>query len=306
MKEVTQKGKLIVHIGLPKTATTTLQKDVFPKLASNQVKYLGTVQPREKVPVKNLYYHFYRAVEKTEYINNVRILLDKEISKGHTLIISEEMFTVSSGNTTWKKKLENVGEIVRGFNYIIVVSVREPSSALFSYYCELYPMFAATKKSFLECALTSEDMQIYHYEKLIIELYKHFDQQKINFIKFEDIIKGKVGELLQIIDPSIDKNILLNIKNQNKRKKTTTHIISPKSFTLADVFRSIIQTLSINNISIIKWINKVLKPLFKQLEKIKLKNIKIRKPSDDEMIELKLQLAKETEALNSLLRVKYE
>lgn len=146
MKETIQKGKLIVHIGLPKTATTTLQADVFPKLINNQIKYLGTFQPREKTPLKNLYHHFCKAVESRENIDNIRILLNKEISKGHTLIISEEGMTVPSGNITWKKKLENLGKIVRGFDYTIIVSVREPSSALFSYYCELYPRFAATKK----------------------------------------------------------------------------------------------------------------------------------------------------------------
>ena len=275
-------------------------------MINNQIKYLGTFQPREKTPLKNLYHHFCKAVESRENIDNIRILLNKEISKGHTLIISEEGMTVPSGNITWKKKLENLGKIVRGFDYTIIVSVREPSSALFSYYCELYPRFAATKKRFLECALTCEEMQIYHYKKLITELYKHFDQQKINFIKFEDIIQGDVNELLQIIDPQIGKKILINIENQNSRKKTTTHIITLHRFTLADLFGRIMQTLGISNISKIKWIEKVLKPFIKQFNKIKLKDIQIKKPSSDELIELRLQLSKETEALNSLLRVKYE
>ena len=48
-------GKLFVHIGLPKTATTTLQIEFFPELANGGIRYLGVFQPRSEREQDDLY-----------------------------------------------------------------------------------------------------------------------------------------------------------------------------------------------------------------------------------------------------------
>ena len=39
-------GKIMIHLGLPKTATTSLQLDFFPKLKKYNIDYIGISQPR--------------------------------------------------------------------------------------------------------------------------------------------------------------------------------------------------------------------------------------------------------------------
>jgi len=132
-------GKIIVHIGLPKTATTTLQSDFFPVFVNDFIEYWGVCQPRGKRGQSNAYFNFYRAVDTGLRVGEVRKELELKIAQGKTVIFSEEMITVSSTtSSTWREKLKNLGNILKGLQYDIVVTVRDPIPALFSYYVELH------------------------------------------------------------------------------------------------------------------------------------------------------------------------
>ena len=64
-------ARLYVHIGLPKTATTALQQDLFPRLESKTFSYVGVFQPREAAEQRQLYTDFCNAATRGEGIEPV-------------------------------------------------------------------------------------------------------------------------------------------------------------------------------------------------------------------------------------------
>lgn len=179
--------KLFIHIGLPKTGTTTLQRYYFPFI--DTFHYCGVHQPRKEQRHQND--RTYRQV--MQYVNGggnqvkLETVLDTiKTSVDSQLLISEEMITVSKN---WIQKLHNLSEIIKSFDdYTIIVTVRDPLKVSFSYYVETYERhFASGKISYLEAVKNSVHMQMYHYEYLFDTLHSIFQKDKVIALKFEDI-----------------------------------------------------------------------------------------------------------------------
>lgn len=179
--------KLFIHIGLPKTGTTTLQRYFFPFIDTFQ--YCGVHQPRKEQRGQND--KIYRQV--MQYVNGggsqvkLETVLDTIGTNVHSqLLISEEMITVSKN---WIQKLQNLSEIAKSFDdYTIIVTVRDPLKVSFSYYVETYEgHFSSGKISYLEAVKSSVHMQMYHYKNLFDTLNSIFQKDKIIALKFENI-----------------------------------------------------------------------------------------------------------------------
>ncbi len=140
-------GKLFVHIGLPKTATTTLQREIFPKLSGDHIQYLGVYQPRKDTNQTVFFEQFCQIVYSGDGIDELARTLSEMLESGATYVLSEEMLTVSSGNASWQAKLTNLAKLLNGLDYSILVTVREPTAAMFSYYIELYEQFSRRKRA---------------------------------------------------------------------------------------------------------------------------------------------------------------
>lgn len=90
------------------------------------------------------------------------------------IILSDEMLTVSSGAIRWRQKLANLSDFLGNIDYRVLVTVRDPVDAMFSYYVELYHHFRRRRKSPEELACHDEAMEIFHYDKLRQELDAYF------------------------------------------------------------------------------------------------------------------------------------
>ena len=119
-------ARIFIHIGLPKTATTTLQKQVFSNKSNNSLNYLGVYQPRS-IKQNALYRHFYKAIYSGKELSRVQKMLQNELNKGKDLLISEEMIVLSTFENRWRKNIENLYEVIKAFDYLIIVTVREPA-----------------------------------------------------------------------------------------------------------------------------------------------------------------------------------
>ena len=151
-------AKIYVHIGLPKTATTTLQSQIFSNFDENEIKYLGTYQPRNSN--KNMLYEkFYRSVFTGKHIAETQLLLTEELKNNKNILISEEMITVSD----WKVNLLNLKEILKPFNNELIISVRKHVRAMFSYYVQEFRNFSKLNLTFDEIARTNQKMKIFQY-----------------------------------------------------------------------------------------------------------------------------------------------
>ena len=168
-------AKIFVHIGLPKTATTTLQKQVFTKISNQSLNYLGVFQPRD-VKQNNLFRQFYKAIHSGDAIENIQELLKVELNKGINLLISEEMIILPSEEKGWRDKIENLRKIIGAMDYHIIITVREPVNAMFSFFSHKYVTYKKDNKSFEEIATTDKNMEIYQYKKLFSFIHRKFDK----------------------------------------------------------------------------------------------------------------------------------
>src|SRR5512143_3414004 len=127
-------GTIFVHVGLPKTATTTLQVEFFPAIASDEIAYLGICQPRDGNAQDPLFLRIYDAISSGREISKINNELRSRLQSGENLIVSEEMITVTQDEVTFGAKLKHLSMLMSGLDYQIILTVREPVSALFSYY----------------------------------------------------------------------------------------------------------------------------------------------------------------------------
>ncbi len=298
-------GRIIVHIGLPKTATTTLQHDVFPRLANPDTLYLGVRQPREVNHQDRLFKDVIAAVNGTEAMGPVRDQLRRHIIDGQTLLLSEEMLTVSQPGISWRDKLRHLALLLKDMNYALIVTVREPATALFSYYVELYPKFSR-RGSFMECALLDDDMRIYHYKSLFDALLSVFERDRITVLRFEDIVENRLDSLFRLIRPDREGLNQILLGQQNARTARGNAVIARNSPPwlprVLEATRRRFRALGLEN----GFITGLVRPVVRRLRKAASREVVIERPTPEDMDKLRDALRNETLALKQHLGVAYE
>lgn len=297
-------GKVFFHIGLPKTATTSLQKGIFPAISDDFVRYIGVFQDRKDNVQTGLYVDIYRAVCDSKDIDVVRNKIRNSIQKKST-VLSEEMFMVSSGNTTWRRKLYNIERLLSGIDYELLVTVREPTSAMFSYYVELYHRFGKKWKRFIDCALYDEAMEIFHYKKMIEELTKHFNHTRIHFFAFENLIRGEMSGIRKIINPHCRRSLPVKLSHQNPSIRKKKVVYSRRKIGIVEVFNKnldIRKNTDKNNRNYIQLLKQSFLAFLNSSVRVKKK---IHIPTQEEMEFLGKHLADETSAIDTWIEAKY-
>ena len=273
-------AKLYIHIGLPKTATTTLQTDFFQLLDSKSIKYVGVRQPRS-ISADPEYDAFIKAIYQGTGIAEVREMFSRVLEGGTSLLLSEEMITVSQVGATWQDKLVNCAEILDGFDYKILVTVRDPVSAMFSYYVELISQYSFQKEGFVDIALHDEAMKIYHSNYFFNWLFGVFERERVCIVSFEDIISGKFSRLVSFFDGMNSSFQSISLTNQNVKRTTDELVFTGRKRTpLMMVERWLDLRGWVKCKKILKW--RAFQPLLKLSGKLSLGEIVVRRPSDDE------------------------
>lgn len=213
-------NKLIIHLGPPKTATTSLQHFLQEQNFSN-IEYLGIKQPRGKSG-HSFTSKLYEKVIGVDTELNLSEL--KQLIKEKNVILSEEMLLVQNSKISWKDKLRNLKDILNDFEVTIVIVAREPISAIKSYYQELY--YSINKEDFpsINHFALSEYCEIYDYKKLTGELYKiGFHDFKI--LDYDKLISGHYT--LNNFEINNDSVIKLGHKNRSFKKSNVHYAKNP-------------------------------------------------------------------------------
>ena len=295
-------GKIFIHIGLPKTATTSLQSQYFPALDQKKIKYLGVFQPRSGQETTG-----YRVIVDAIYsgdTENATKWLKENLNGSCAVLLSEECILVSDSTKDWRCKLENLGVLLEGLDYELLVTVRDPVGAIFSYYIELYKSFSKERKSFLDLAMFDPRMEIYHYSKLFSEIEKHFESRRVFVKKFEEIKRGDVEDLGRFLAEATPEFGELN--NHNSRREEDARIFTGKAFTVKDFIVGILKTLGVSNATTPKWIKSILHPLLNLFDIFKLQQISVPLLTDEEKKALNCYLEEDKEFLRSSYGVDYE
>jgi len=185
------------------------------------------------------------------------------------------------------------------------VTVREPANALFSHYVELYSQFSREKKSFLDLAMYDQRMEVFHYTKLFNEIMQSFDSRQIFVKKFEEIIFGKTEDLYALLTgedvPCIPQTLEIN----NHKKEEDGHVLTGKDFALKDMVREILESSGVLENECFWPIKKILWPVLKSLDILKIRQMKVPKPTMEERNALREYLKNESQILRRLYGIEY-
>lgn len=203
--------KYFIHIGPPKTATTSLQHYFIENKIPN-ICYGGILQPRKNkdtTPCATLYKNIKR--NKLDYsLNSLN-----QFNSDKICFLSEEMFLVNSKYLSWKEKIYRLHEIVSPYQPNILIVLRDPEQAIRSYYREIYHVVNHIKIRNINAFAKSIHCEIYNYEFLINSL-KDLGFNKIKVLSFEKLIKGKY-KIKDVFDINNYTQIKLNKKNTTNK-----------------------------------------------------------------------------------------
>jgi hypothetical protein len=277
--------KVYVHIGLPKTATTTLQADFFPSLKGGVYDYIGTPQPRD-VAKDPLYMQLYQVIRTGVDISGAKKALVERLSEGKSIIFSEEAIVVREQDVPWQKKLENLAVILDGVEFKLLVTVREPVAAMFSFYVELYQRYKNENRSWQELATEHNDFKIYHYEFLYFELERLFGHRSISTAHFEKIVKGDLSEVMEFLDTLGAEDEMKEINRHNSKKSDSTHVYVERKVSL-NWLEAIYRKLGGPNNQLLRYVKNIINPWLIRLRRKSAGYIKINKPSAYESLFVK-------------------
>lgn len=208
--------KLLVHIGPPKTATTSFQS--WLRINQNTYTYIGVIQPRK--PEENKLYSFFWL-----FING-KLSTDKlfeyltEYNLKDILILSEEMILTNN----WEYKLNRLAKLKKYFELHLAYSYRPTNKAIPSYYAEIHANLPETLKNNYDLFLQDDRVKAYDL-KQVFELSSN-NQMQLNIFKFNDLIKGSIT-LNNVFNTSFlgeDFNKDIKLSKENTRKNKSKNI----------------------------------------------------------------------------------
>ena len=192
------KKKLLLHIGYPKTATTTLQENVFKNLhQAGKINYLG----RNSIKSNKF--------EGEDYAIKLRKkgLYDKNIScnyKFHSKLLNvisdENILMLSSINkiqykskSDWKHMLNTVLSLFEDIEIQILVTLRKQSDLIFSLFIQKYKFLYAENtginfENFVfheKNYVLKSEFDIYSFDEL--DDFFANKNLKVNYLLFEDL-----------------------------------------------------------------------------------------------------------------------
>ncbi|WP_288365933.1 hypothetical protein [uncultured Marinobacter sp.] len=241
--------KVLLHLGLPKTATSSLQHNVLQKLHEDQrINFLGKCLDYDyktsKLEVFNYSGKFIRdAAEEKLSIEDARSQLATALEPDLLNVFSDEGLLVAYPgieNLPLKKKFENLRAIFQGYDVQVVVTLRDPLDYLYSLYVQLYPDFSSrvwelnSVQKYVECLLSDPDnvlFESFFYSKWLPELRSRFD---VSVFQYQDLA-AKASSAYQgwanVLGLPVDEfRGLFDAKKVNEKKKTGKEVQKVRDF----------------------------------------------------------------------------
>lgn len=227
-------NKIYLHIGPPKTATTSLQYWLNDQNFDYH-SYEGVIQPRESdsITLSDLLLLGSNTNASIEKIR--KIIVHKSV------IISEEVFAVIKDKSKWEKSMAILSDILSPFDPIIIICLREPSEAIRSYYQEVFHMLPDRLQRNINDFASSDWCLPYDYSAFTDSL-RQAGFRDFKYICFDKLISGQYtfNEIFEGID---QRKILL--KRENISKKEGSKLMSNNKVSLKKVFSELMPDIVI-------------------------------------------------------------
>jgi hypothetical protein len=212
---------LILHLGLPKTGTTFLQKQCFPKVRN--CAYLGKSYANGNDRVRDKLVDLLECDEKKFNESKDAFLSSINSIDEERLLISDEMMIVDTGKATWQKKIERLSRLFENNDVkleCIFLLFRDPLQASYSFYVETYNLHKHKYPEYEDFVLNSNQSKIYNFSELVKVMKGRFNQKNIKIISYESLKKSEKGlaGVFDIIDvESASHGGDLTIKENTKK-----------------------------------------------------------------------------------------
>jgi hypothetical protein len=234
------KNKIILHIGFPKTGTTTLQKHYFPFLAkSGSYHFLGRHNPAE--PKNPICFTFHEIINQfSGFEGNFKKhhnYLHQSIKCGLGLpvIWSDEGISMTfhgiSIDRDYRTTAWRLRSLLADFDVKVLICLREQYKALFSLYVQMYSDFQvfpnqSTFDRFLRHQLSAHPSRVsagYKYGE-VIGLYKNlFGSENILPLLFEQFCRDDpdtLSKFASFIEAEIPTEGIFKLHHENAKLKS--------------------------------------------------------------------------------------
>jgi len=207
--------KVIIHIGPPKTATTSIQA-ALEKVVDSQFYYAGAFHPRQK-NANSLGERIYNACKSDRTTEDEFGLIVREmrtLSRQHAVFfLSEEQFLVDLVPTS-QLKFTQLRKLLAEFDCRIVLTLRRPDEALFSYYQQMFEIVFPLHVSGFSAFCRHRIASCYDYFSVCKKLH-NIGFTDLCLIEFDRLIEGR-SNLADITGCAELSHISLDLAHENK------------------------------------------------------------------------------------------
>lgn len=261
-----RKGKVILHIGLHKTATTYFQNILehnVEKLKKHNITYMNLKTTRELItrPIRNQKNISSIFTNITPYLNNGQLIISDENMIGELGVVPKNDFYQQLD-----KKMCQLMKLFDGFEVDIYVTLRNYSEYMPSRYSEYLRHF-----KFLEY---DEYYNAMEYDRdYFLELTKRlssFDINRLVISDFDNIIKNKEKYIQSLIGQKVQLSYKIDISQEIKRSTISQEVYDVLKYTSqklgTDITSEVLEVIDTNYSSVKQPLNVIDSVLKKKLD----------------------------------------
>ncbi len=254
-----KKNFMLIHIGYPKTATTTLQKHFFPFI--DELFYIGKVH--NELSQFKINKKFFDLISFYNYSQNWDNYFDK-ISHEKILISNEDI--LANCLKFWKKGknlfISNPVQISQNikmyfeklnFNTKILITIRRQDEMVTSLYAQSYAHFYShfeetnTFKKFVEIFISNKTKEHpfrknLNYNEVTMEFVKVFGKENVHILLYEDLKENPSKFLRNLfaffeipLSSIYERNFFKKVVNNFENKRSIDKYKKAKDISLYDL-----------------------------------------------------------------------
>ena len=253
------KKKIFIHVGYPKTATTTLQKHFYPKI--EEINYLGIFdnQRENHVLGEKFFNKLFFSDDKSMELVSIKEIVGNIINDaGIWLISQEEFLALTLKRTKINKKLvsprsldfaKRIRQVFceEKYDVKIIVSIRKQDQMITSLYAQSYVHYHSldeevnTFNKFLNVFTNDKPhpfKEALNYDKVLSDYESVFGKDNVNIILFEELAKDSkefYSKLCDVLDIPRDKYSKIALNKKENVRSTKQNYKQAKKLSLFDV-----------------------------------------------------------------------
>lgn len=185
-------GHLYLHIGPPKSGTTSLQY-ALERIQHPRFIYGGVYQPRQRNQ-NSLANRLHHALKEDD--QGAGIEVQEEISSlvgaGKHVVISEEILLLTQGERTWPRKLTMLKKWFKDIPTTVIISLRDPAEGVPSLYQELFNGLSLRHKISFRSFCESEKAHCYDFSR-VREQLDQLGFHQVRYVSFDSVRKGRIS-----------------------------------------------------------------------------------------------------------------